>query len=253
MINKKFVMVGLVASAALIAGCKKDEPKKDDATKLATNEQKISYFIGQNVAKSLQQGDVTLDHDAFMLGVNDTKAGTPSRVSEEEMGKVTQEIQKKMMAKKEAEQKKLGETNKAEGEKFLAENKTKEGVQVTASGLQYKVITAGNGPKPKATDTVKVHYTGKLVNGTVFDSSHKNGDTPVEFPVNGVIPGWTEALQLMPAGSKWEIYIPSDLAYGASGQGPIPPASTLIFEVELLEVKAAPAEAAKPAAKPAKK
>jgi len=120
---------------------------------------------------------------------------------------------------------------------------------VTASGLQYKVISAGNGVKPKATDTVKVHYTGKLVNGTVFDTSA--GKDPVEFPVNQVIPGWVEAMQLMPQGSKWELYIPSDLAYGPAGNQGIPPASTLIFEVELLEVKAAAVEAAP--AKPAKK
>lgn len=252
MINKKLLLASLVASTALIAGCKKDAPKQE-APKLETLEQKVSYLIGQNIGKSIQQNGVVLDNDLLILALNDVKAGTPSRISDEDAGKIMQEFQQKMMAKKEEEQKKLSETNKAEGEKFLTENKTKEGVQVTASGLQYKVITAGNGAKPKATDTVKVHYVGKLVNGTEFDSSRKHGDNPVEFPVNGVIPGWTEALQLMPVGSKWEVYIPSDLAYGPTGQGPIPPASTLIFEVELLEVKAAPAEEKPAAAKPAKK
>lgn len=257
MINKKLVMVGLMASAALVAGCKKDAAKQDDSAKIATLEQKVSYIIGQNMAKSLQQNSITLETDAFLLAVNDVKAGSASRIPDEEMQKVMQEMQQKVAAKKEEETKKVSEANKVAGEKFLTENKAKEGVQVTASGLQYKVLTAGNGVKPKATDTVSVHYVGKLVDGTEFDSSRKHGDQPVTFPVNGVIPGWTEALQLMPQGSKWELYIPSDLAYGPGSQGPIPASSTLIFEVELLEVKAGIADA-KPAtdekaAKPAKK
>jgi len=284
MINKKLMTIGFVASAALLAGCKQDAPKQT-APKLDTLEQKVSYLLGQNIGNSIQQNGIPLDQDNFIWGINDAKANAPAqariaelskktpesltkeesaeleklraqvkpRIAEEDAAKVMQEFQQQMMAKKEEQQKKLSEANKAEGDKFLAENKTKEGVQVTASGLQYKVITAGNGDKPKATDTVKVNYVGKLVNGTEFDSSIKRGQ-PVEFPVNGVIPGWTEALQLMPKGSKWEIYIPSELAYGPAGQGPIPPASTLIFEVELLEIKAAPAEAAPAAAaKPAKK
>jgi FKBP-type peptidyl-prolyl cis-trans isomerase FkpA len=146
------------------------------------------------------------------------------------------------MAKQEEESKKLSETNIAEGKKFLEENKAKEGVVTTASGLQYKIITEGTGAKPKATDTVTVNYEGKLLDGTVFDSSAKHGQAAT-FPLDGVIPGWTEALQLMPQGSKWEIYIPSELAYGAGGQGPIPASATLIFEVELLEIKAPEAEA----------
>ena len=192
------------------------------------------------MSKSLQQNGVSIETDAFLLAVNDVKAGTPSRISEEETGKVMQEMQKKIMDKKEAEQKKLSEGNKTEGEKFLADNKAKEGVITTASGLQYKIITAGTGVKPKSTDTVSVHYAGRLINGTEFDNSHKHGEKgePVTFPVTGVIPGWTEALQLMPQGSKWELYIPSELAYGPQGTGPIPPAATLIFEIELLEVKA---------------
>ena len=178
------------------------------------------------------------------------RAAVAPRLSEEETKKSMEEMQAKVSAQKEEETKKLSETNAAEGKKFLDENKAKEGVQVTASGLQYKVITEGTGTKPKATDTVSVHYVGKLVNGTEFDSSRKHGDQPVTFPVNGVIPGWTEALQLMPQGSKWELYIPSDLAYGPGGSGPIPAAATLIFEVELLDVKAADAEPEeKPAAK----
>lgn len=252
--NKKHLLIaGLVASTALVAGCKgKEEPKKqDDSAKLATLEQKVSYIIGQNMAKSLQQNGVVLESDSFMLAVNDIKDAKPTRIPEEEMQKIMQEMQTKVMAKKEEEQKKLSETNIADGKKFLEENKSKPGVQITASGLQYKVITEGTGVKPKATDTVSVHYLGKLVNGTEFDSSRKHGDQPVTFEVGGVIPGWTEALQMMAQGSKWELYIPSELAYGPGGNGPIPPASTLIFEVELLEVKAAPAADAKADAKPA--
>lgn len=285
MINKKLAIIGLMASAVLVAGCKEDAKKQ--APKLDTLEQKVSYLIGQNIGGSIKQNGIVLDQDAFILGLNEVKApaspetqaklaelqkkapetltaeekaeleklkGAAPRISPEDAEKIMKEFQENMMKKKEEEAKKLSEGNKAAGDKFLAENKTKEGVQTTASGLQYKIITAGNGVKPKATDTVKVHYTGKLLDGKVFDSSVQRGE-PVEFPVSGVIPGWVEALQLMPQGSKWEVYIPSDLAYGPTGNQAIPPASTLIFEVELLEVKAAPAPAAeeKAAAKPAKK
>lgn len=284
MINKKLAIIGLMASAALVAGCKEDAKKQ--APKLDTLEQKVSYLIGQNIGNGIKQNGIALDQDAFILGLNEVKtpvsaedqaklaelqkkapetltkeekaeldklkAAAP-RISQEDAEKIMKEFQESMMKKKEEEAKKLSEGNKAAGDKFLAENKTKPGVQTTASGLQYKVITEGTGVKPKATDTVKVHYTGKLLDGKVFDSSVTRGE-PVEFPVSGVIAGWVEALQLMPQGSKWEVYIPSDLAYGPTGNQAIPPASTLVFEVELLEVKAAPAAADdKAAAKPAKK
>ena len=280
MINKKLVMVGLMASAALVVGCGKDA-KKTEAPKIETLDQKISYLMGQQMGKGVQQMEITLDKDLLLLAIADAKAAAEAqvkiaelekkdkatltkeetaeleklqaavkpRISEEDAAKVSTEFQALMQKKQEEKQKKLSETNGAEGTKFLADNKAKEGVKTTASGLQYKVITEGKGVTPKATDIVKVHYTGKLVNGTVFDSS--TGKEPVEFPVNGVIPGWVEALQLMPQGSKWELYIPSDLAYGPAGNQGIPPASTLIFEVELLEVKAPAAEVAP--AKPAKK
>ena len=254
MINKKLAIIGLMASAALVVSCKEDAKKQDDSTKLQTLEQKASYIIGQNMGKQFKQSEFNVDTDSFVLAINDIKGGTAARISDEDAQKIMQELTDGLKKKTEEKAKQLSETNKAAGAKFLAENKTKEGVQTTASGLQYKIITAGNGVKPKATDTVKVHYAGKLLDGTEFDSSIKRGE-PVEFPVNGVIPGWVEALQLMPQGSKWEVYIPSDLAYGDAGQGPtIPPASALIFTVELLEVKAAAAEPAPAApAKPAKK
>lgn len=244
MFNKRLLVVGLMAATAGLVGCNKKEEAKpvDDSAKLATLEQKANYIIGQNLAKNLQNGGLAIEPEALSLALTDVRDGKESRISQEDMQKIMQEVQQKAMAKQEEDQKKLSEANIEAGKKFLEENKAKEGVTVTESGLQYKVITEGKGPKPKATDTVTVHYTGKLIDGTEFDSSVKNGG-PVSFPLDGVIAGWTEALQLMPQGSKWEIVIPSDLAYGAGGQGPIPPSSTLIFEVELLEIKAAEAAA----------
>lgn len=241
MFNKRLLVVGLMAATAGLIGCNEEKAKPvDDSTKLVTLEQKANYIIGQNLGKNLQNGGLTIEPDSLSLALTDIRDGKESRISEEDMQKIMQEVQQKAMAKQEEEQKKLGEANIAEGKKFLEENKVKEGVTTTESGLQYKVITEGKGAKPKATDTVTVNYVGKLINGTEFDSSIKNGQ-PATFPLDGVIPGWTEALQLMPQGSKWEIVIPSELAYGAGGQGPIPPSSTLVFEVELLEIQAAEA------------
>lgn len=243
MFTKRLLVVGLMAATAGLIGCKKEEVKPvDDSAKLATLEQKANYIIGQNLGKNLQNGGLTIEPEALSLALTDVRDGKESRISQEDMQKIMQEVQTKAMAKQEEEQKKQSEANIAAGQKYLEENKAKEGVTATASGLQYKVITEGKGAKPKATDTVTVNYTGKLIDGTEFDSSAKNGG-PVSFPLDGVIAGWTEALQLMPQGSKWEIVIPSDLAYGAGGQGPIPPSSTLVFEVELLEIKAPEAAA----------
>lgn len=237
MFTKRLLVISiLAASTALVVGCKKEE-KVDDAQKISTLEQKVSYVIGYNMAKNLKQNKVELDKDAFVLALADAKADKDSRISDEEGQKVMTEMQEKVMQQVEAERKKIIEENTAKGKKFLEENKSKSGVTTTESGLQYKVITEGKGPKPKATDTVTVHYVGKLIDGTEFDSSQKHGQ-PATFPLDGVIPGWTEVLQLMPQGSKWEVYIPSELAYGEGGQGPIPASSTLIFEIELLEVKA---------------
>jgi FKBP-type peptidyl-prolyl cis-trans isomerase FkpA/FKBP-type peptidyl-prolyl cis-trans isomerase FklB len=172
------------------------------------------------------------------LALRDVRDGVDSRLTEEEKATVMQTFQEQAMAKREAEQKALSEKNIAEGTAYLEANKAKEGVTVTESGLQYRVITEGTGVVPTATDSVSVHYSGKLLDGTEFDSSIARGE-PVTFDVTGVIAGWTEALQLMPKGSKWELVIPSDLAYGPGGNGPIPPNSVLVFEVELLEVNAA--------------
>lgn len=237
MLNKRLLIVGLMAaSTTLVVGCKEDK-KADDSAKLTTLEQKANYIIGQNIGRNLKNGGLTIEPESLALALADIRDGVPSRINEEETQKIMQEVQEKAIAKQESEQKKASEENIAKGKKFLEENKAKEGVVTTASGLQYKIITEGKGPKPKATDTVTVNYTGKLLDGTEFDSSAKHGQ-PATFPLDGVIPGWTEGLQLMPQGSKWELYIPSELAYGSGGQGPIPASSTLIFEVELLEIKA---------------
>ncbi len=241
MFNKRLLVISIIAATtALVAGCKEEEKKVDDSAKIATLEQKVSYIIGHNMAKNLKQNGFELDEAAFVLALNDAKTDKESRISEEDSQKAMTEMQEKVMKKQEEERKKIGEENKVKGAKFLEENKVKEGVKTTESGLQYKVITEGTGVKPKLTDTVTVHYTGKLIDGTEFDSSAKHGQ-PATFPLDGVIPGWTEVLQLMPQGSKWEVVIPAELAYGEGGQGPIPAASTLIFEIELLEVKAAAA------------
>jgi FKBP-type peptidyl-prolyl cis-trans isomerase len=243
MFNKRLLILGLMAATTtLVVGCNEEAKPVDDSAKITTLEQKANYIIGQNLGKNLQNGGLTIEPESLALALTDIRDGKESRISEEDMQKIMQEVQEKAMAKQEEESKKIGETNIAAGKKFLEENKTKEGVVTTESGLQYKVLTEGTGAKPKATDTVTVNYAGKLLDGTEFDSSAKHGQ-PATFPLDGVIPGWTEALQLMPQGSKWEIYIPSELAYGAGGQGPIPASSTLVFEVELLEIKAAEVEA----------
>jgi FKBP-type peptidyl-prolyl cis-trans isomerase len=182
------------------------------------------------------------DLDAEVLGaaIQDALSGKESRLSDEEMRAAVASLQERTVTAMQASRKEQVQKNLAEGEKFLAENKTKEGVKTTASGLQYRVIDEGEGPSPKAGDSVTVHYRGTLVDGTEFDSSYQRGK-PATFPLTGVIPGWTEALQLMKKGSKWVLFIPSDLAYGERGAGNrIPPNSTLIFEVELLSMNEAP-------------
>jgi FKBP-type peptidyl-prolyl cis-trans isomerase FkpA len=235
MINKKLLVAGLISSA-LMVGCNKDE-KKDQVAELTTLEQKVNYAIAQNMAENFKGGGLPIEVNAFAQGLKDVRDGVKLRLTEEEMQAAMQEFQEQAMAKRVEEQRKMSEANLAEGQAFLEANKSKEGVVTTESGLQYRVITEGTGVKPSAQDSVTVHYAGKLLDGTEFDSSYARQE-PVTFPVSGVIAGWTEALQLMPQGSKWELFIPADLAYGPGGNGPIPPNSVLTFEVELLEVKA---------------
>jgi len=206
------------------------------ATDLDTDEKKLGYIIGMDIGKSLREQGTQVDLNSLIEAIKTTYNGEPLAMTEEEAAQVRKEYIEKRQAEQQAEAAAIGETNLAAGQKFLAENATKEGVQTTASGLQYKVITMGDGPKPVATDTVKVHYRGTLLDGTEFDSSYARNE-PISFGLNRVIAGWTEGVQLMPVGSKFMFYISPDLAYGEGGGGPIPPNSTLIFEVELLDIE----------------
>ena len=206
-----------------------------DKPDLTNPKQKTSYAIGLDIATSLKRQDIDVDVKALNAGIADGLAGKPA-LTEAEQKAVIMDLQKSAMARAEEKQKAAAGKNLKAGEDFLAANAKKEGVKTTASGLQYKVIKSGAGPSPKSTDTVKVHYTGTLIDGTVFDSSVQRG-TPATFPVNGVIPGWTEALQLMKVGDKWQLVIPAKLAYGEKGPGFIGPNSTLIFDVELLGIE----------------
>jgi len=204
-----------------------------DSTPLTSIEARVSYGIGRQLGQQLADNPFEgVDPEAVARGVSDILAGAESAVSQQDLEAAFAVIRDKMQAK-EAENAKVFA---AEGEAFLAENATKTGVTVTASGLQYEVITAGTGEKPTAESTVRTHYHGTLIDGTVFDSSVDRGE-PAEFPVGGVIAGWTEALQLMPAGSKWRLYVPYQLAYGERGAGgAIGPYTALIFDVELIAI-----------------
>jgi len=203
------------------------------ALELDTDKKRFSYFVGLQVGQQIKNDGIELDEAAFVAAIKDVAAGATPRLSQAELQATLQRVQQQRAA----DAAKAGESNLLEGQRFLAENKEKAGVKVTASGLQYKVINAGSGAKPKGTSTVEVHYRGTLINGTEFDSSYSRGQ-PATFPVNGVIQGWTEALQLMQEGAKWQLFIPSELAYGSRGTGAdIGPNSTLIFDVELLQIK----------------
>jgi len=203
-----------------------------------TQEEKNSYALGVNVGESFRNSGLEVIFDHFKNGFLDALKGE-NKFTMEEMQACFENIQEQMTARQNqeaAKQNAEAEVEKERGRKFLMENKKREGVMETASGLQYEVIVMGNGPKPEATDKVKVHYTGKTIDGQVFDSSVERGQ-PIDFGLNQVIKGWTEGLQLMPVGSKFMLYIPSDLAYGDPGRGGlIKPGSTLVFEVELLDI-----------------
>lgn len=226
------VCIGLTT---LLSAC--NEKSTTETVKLDNQTAKASYSIGSQLGSQVAQAKDMIDQDALIMGFKDSMAGKELQMPAEEMQKVMQTFQQAMMEKQQAKQKEVSTTNKAEGDKFLAENKTKEGVKTTQSGLQYKVLKKGSGAIPKASDTVVTHYSGTLINGKVFDSSYKR-NSPATFPVNGVIKGWTEALQMMEVGSKWQLFIPSELAYGERGAGAdIGPNQVLIFEIELLEIK----------------
>jgi len=205
---------------------------------LTTPKQKASYAIGMNIGKNLKRDSVDIDPAVVSRGLKDALAGGKLLLTDDEAKAALTALQMEVRMKEEAKTKALTLENKKTGEAFLAANKTKEGVVTLPSGLQYKIITAGTGPKPTADDTVLCHYRGTLVDNTEFDSSYKRKE-PLKIPVGGVIKGWTEAIQLMPVGSKWQLFIPSDLAYGERGApgSPIGPNSTLIFEVELISIE----------------
>lgn len=206
-----------------------------NSVKPTTAKDTTSYAVGQQIGKSLVDQRLDLDLNMLLAGLRDMMSGKPL-LSDDALQSAMTKLQQETMARMQAENAKKGEAAKAKGEAFLAENKKKPGVMTTPSGLQYKVVTEGKGKKPTKENTVKVHYTGTLIDGTVFDSSVKRGE-PIEFPLGGVIAGWTEGVQLMPVGSKFVFYIPSDLAYGTNGAGStIGPNETLIFEVELLDI-----------------
>lgn len=227
---KKHLLSSLAFCLVVNSGLSQDKPE------LTTSEQRVSYCIGADIGNTFKEQGIEIDVKALASGVADSLAGK-SALSQEEMQTVMTAFQQEMMSKMQAKQAAAGTENQKAGEAFLAANGQKDGVKVLPSGLQYKVLKTGDGKTPKATDKVKTHYHGTLIDGTVFDSSVDRGE-PVEFPVNGVIPGWTEALQLMKEGDKWQLVVPPNLAYGEQGAGGrIGPNSTLIFEVELLSVE----------------
>ena len=223
--NKPITILAILLAVLTFWGCKgrtvtplEDENFDKDA----------SYALGMTLGASFIADGIVPNLNEFLLGMRDSMSGNSTRFDEFEAYMIFQTAYQAMMESKEVEA-------MQEGIEFLAENSKKPGIVITPSGLQYEVITEASGPKPDATDTVRVHYRGTLTDGTVFDSSYDRGN-PIEFPLNGVIPGWTEGVQLMSVGSKYKFYIPQELGYGPGGAGPIPPYSVLIFEVELLDI-----------------
>jgi FKBP-type peptidyl-prolyl cis-trans isomerase FklB len=235
-----------VLSLLLFAGLAAAETQE-----LKTDKDRLSYSMGVATGIQMKRQSIDVDVDMFAKGLRDSVTGGQFQLTEQQIQDTLMKFQQEMTAKQAEKNKQLADINKKEGEAFLAENKKKEGVKTLPSGLQYKVITEGKGKKPKDSDTILAHYRGTLIDGTEFDSSVKRGQ-PANFAVKGVIKGWTEALQLMKEGSKWQLFIPSDLAYGERGAGAqIGPNATLIFEVELISIQAA-ADNKAPKAQPKK-
>ena len=221
-------MIGIVLLAANCIAA--------DGLELKDQKDKESYSLGYQFGQSLKHQGLAINLEVYTAGIRDALGGAKPQLSQEEVNKTVSEIQSRVMAARQKEMQELAEKNLSEGRTFLAANKAKEGVKTLPSGMQYKVLAEGSGKTPKATDEVTVNYRGALTDGTEFDSSYGRGK-PLTVKVNGVIRGWSEALQLMKAGSRWQLFIPPDLAYGERGMGRIPPNSTLIFEVELISVK----------------
>lgn len=245
--NKSVLTAMTMGVSMFLFGCNNGGQQAQTAqatksTMTITNEspelEKVGYSLGYMMAEGNKGQVDDLNLDAFETGFRDGYEEKESALTQEQMQQVLVSYQEKKQAELIKEMEAKAASNKEEGQKFLAENKTKEGVQTTDSGLQYKVVKEGTGASPKATDMVKVHYEGKLIDGTVFDSSYERGE-PIEFPLNQVIPGWTEGVQLMKKGAEYELYIPSDLAYGEVGTPGIEPNSVLIFKVELLDFHSA--------------
>lgn len=232
---------GIVAWAALAAWTNwATAADATDKPAFTDQKSKVSYSLGVSYGKFLKQQDFDPDFEVFKRAVRDVLDGKPTAMTDQEMRQTQMDFQREARAKSEEKRKVEGAKNKQIGDKFLAENKTKEGVKTFASGLQYKVLKEGTGPKPQTNEIVKAHYRGTFIDGTQFDSSYDRG-APFETSTHAVIKGWTEALMNMPTGSKWMLYVPSELAYGEFPRGNIPPNSVLIFEMELLEIKPAPA------------
>ena len=227
----KHATAASLSLALLATSVQAEEPK------LESERDKASYLIGRNIGETINRDGIKLNIENLVMGLREGLTGKDSKIAEADAVKIMETFQAEMQKQAEAKAASASAENVAAGTKFLADNKKREGVKVTKSGLQYEVISAGKGAKPTPLDTVTVHYHGTLIDGTVFDSSVER-KSPATFPVNGVIAGWTEALQLMEAGAKYKLFIPADLAYGKNGAGrDIGPNSTLIFEVELLSIK----------------
>ncbi len=226
---RSLIALGMLATATLLGG-------NAAAAELETEAQKLGYIIGMDIGTSLKEQGSSLDLDSLFDAIRTTYNGETPALTPEEAASIRESFIAKRRAEAESERKALAGANAKEGDAFLLENRMKEGVQVTDSGLQYKVLEMGEGPKPAATDKVRVHYKGTLLNGEEFDSSYARGE-PISFALDQVIPGWTEGVQLMPVGSKFMFYIPPALAYGEAGGGPIGPNATLVFQVELLGIE----------------
>lgn len=230
-------LFAVMAILTYLVGCAPEEASSASELKLDTPKNRISYTIGVNIGQDFKSQQMDIEPDALLMGLKDTLSGKELQLTEDEMVQEIQNFQQEMQAKLIAEREEQAAKNMAEGEAFMAENAKQEGVVVTESGLQYKVLEPGTGDSPGPADVATVHYRGTLIDGTQFDSSYDRGE-PAVFPVGGVIPGWTEALQLMKPGAKWQLFIPADLAYGERGAGQdIGPNATLLFDVELISVE----------------